>query len=314
MENTVIKVNGLTKTFGDINAVDHIDFEVEKGTMIGFLGINGAGKSTAINMMTTVLKPDEGVCEICGHILGKEDMKIREKIGIVYQQNCLDDILTVRENLMTRGVIHGICKKKAEDRIRELTEILKMEEILDRRYRKLSGGQKRRAEIAAALMNEPEILFLDEPTTGLDPATRTDVWNAIEDIKRTKSMTVFLTTHYMEEAASADKIIVIDHGKIRACGTPVQLKEQFAKDKVKIYASSYDSVEMMKNPVIDKYNKHKTDFGFEIEVENTVSASKPVCSLCECYKDKITGIEIILGSMDDVFLNIVGGIFSEEER
>lgn len=328
MSEIIIKVNSLTKRYKELVAVDHISFEVMKGTMIGFLGVNGAGKSTTINMMTTVLKPDEGGCEICGYTLGKDDMAIREKIGIVYQQNCLDDMLTVRENLITRGVIHKVSKQEADSRLKELTSILKMEEILDRRYSKLSGGQKRRAEIAAALMHEPEILFLDEPTTGLDPATRLDVWNAIEDIRENKKMTVFLTTHYMEEAAVADSIIVIDHGQIKATGTPVELKERFAKDKIKLYIDEAEKERILreldsegKGSSRDGAGKERsrddvawiaegcgnltlTNFGIEMEVESTLKAPMILSRICEKYEGLILGTEIILGNMDDVFLNI----------
>lgn len=323
MSEIIIKANSLTKRYKELVAVDHISFEVMKGTMIGFLGVNGAGKSTTINMMTTVLKPDGGGCEICGYTLGKDDMAIREKIGIVYQQNCLDDMLTVRENLITRGVIHKVSKQEADSRLKELTSILKMEEILDRRYSKLSGGQKRRAEIAAALMHEPDILFLDEPTTGLDPATRLDVWNAIEDIRENKKMTVFLTTHYMEEAAVADNIIVIDHGQIKATGTPVELKERFAKDKIKLYIDETDKERILRE--LDSEGKGSsrdgasgiaescgnltlTNFGIEMEVESTLKAPMILSRICEKYEGLILGTEIILGNMDDVFLNITESV------
>lgn len=314
MNDLAIKVSGLTKKYADITAVDHIDFEVEKGKMIGFLGVNGAGKSTSINMMTTILKVDEGECIICGHRLGTEDMAIREKIGIVYQVNCLDEILTVRENLICRGVIHNLSKKACDERIEELTKTLRMEDILDRRYRKLSGGQKRRAEIAAALMHEPEILFLDEPTTGLDPATRIDVWNAIEDIKKTKDMTVFLTTHYMEEAATADQIIVIDHGRIKAQGTPFELKNRFAKDRIRIYVDDCNKEILRNEAILEKYHISVTNFGLEIEVSDTLTAPKILSDICEKYKDIVTGTEIILGNMDDVFLNVVGEKANMEEN
>lgn len=324
MSEIIIKVDSLTKRYKELTAVDHISFEVVKGTMIGFLGVNGAGKSTSINMMTTVLKPDEGSCEICGYKLGKDDMAIREKIGIVYQENCLDDMLTVRENLVTRGVIHGVSKADCRTRLSELTKILKMEEILNRRYSKLSGGQKRRAEIAAALMHEPEILFLDEPTTGLDPATRLDVWNAIEDIRETKKMTVFLTTHYMEEAATADNIIVIDHGHIKASGKPVELKEKFAKDKIKLYVPE-DVKEKILREIQDTTGflaefaeslgtSASVNYGIEIEVANTLAAPKILAAICERYEGLLSGTEIILGNMDDVFLNITTATNGKSSR
>lgn len=277
-----IQVSNLTKSYGDVTAVNHISFEVKKGEMLGFLGVNGAGKTTAINMLSTLITPDEGQAEICGQMLGKENESIRRKIGIVYQQNYLDDVMTVRENLMCRGIIHGISKKEAKKQCDRLTEILKLEDILDRRYKLLSGGQKRRSEIAAALMHTPEILFLDEPTTGLDPATRKDVWEIVKTLQVKEAMTVFLTTHYMEEAAGADKIIIMDKGNIITSGTPFELKERYAKDKVKLFYK-------------DGQIKEKA-------LQSTLDAIEIV----EKEKESLQGFEVIQGNMDDVFLNAVG--------
>lgn len=283
-----IKVENLTKQYGKVTAVNHISFEVKKGSMLGFLGINGAGKTTVINMLSTLILPDEGTVEICGQLLGKENDGIRRKIGIVYQQNYLDDSLTVFENLMCRGIIHGAGKKEAKKQCEKLTEILKLEDILHKKYKLLSGGQKRRSEIAAALMHTPELLFLDEPTTGLDPATRQDVWKIVKDLQKTEKMTVFLTTHYMEEAAEADHIIIMDKGKLITSGTPFALKERYAKDKVKLI--------------------YKNDEIKEISLENTFEALR----IIEKEKEFLKGFEVIQGSMDDVFLNAVGKTLQEE--
>ena len=286
----VLKVDNLTKRYGSFTAVNHVSFTVEKGTMLGFLGVNGAGKTTVINMLATLLKPDEGTAEICGETLGRANQQIRKKIGIVYQQNCLDDLLSVEENLMCRGVIHGATKKEAKAQCEKLGEILKLNDILKKKYQSLSGGQKRRCEIAAALMHTPEILFLDEPTTGLDPATRMDVWNTIEELQRTEKMTVFLTTHYMEEAAKADKIIIMDHGHIITDGTPFELKERYATDKVKLF-------------YINGEEK-------EIALASTLEA----LPIIEEQKEKISCFEVIQGNMDDVFLNAVGRELTENEE
>ncbi len=275
-----IEIQNLTKKYGEYLAVDHVSFRVQKGSLIGFLGVNGAGKTTVINMLATLLKPDEGVVKICGFELGKEDTEIRKKIGIVYQRNCLDDLLSVQENLICRGVLHGIAKKEAKVQCDRLTEVLKLGEILKKKYKTLSGGQKRRCEIAAALMHAPEILFLDEPTTGLDPATRIDVWNIVEQLQREEKMTVFLTTHYMEEAAKADDIIIIDHGRIVTAGTPFELKEKYAKDKLKLYYK---------------------DKSVTIPIEST----KEAVPVIQKYIDEIEGFEVIQGNMDDVFVNVV---------
>ena len=278
----VIEVKNLTKRYGDFTAVDHVSFEVKKGTLLGFLGVNGAGKTTVINMLATLLVPDEGSAKLCGEVLGKGDGQIRKKIGIVYQQNCLDELLSVQENLMCRGIIHGATKEEAEKQYEKLSSILKLEDILKKKYKTLSGGQKRRCEIAASLMHTPEILFLDEPTTGLDPATRQDVWQTIEELQRTEKMTVFLTTHYMEEAAKADNIIIMDHGKMIAQGTPFELKEKYAMDRVELY--------------------YKDGSAEKIQVTSTLDA----LPFINAHKDELVGFEVIQGNMDDVFLNAVG--------
>lgn len=281
MSNYCIEVQELTKRYGEQVAVDHISFRVKAGSLIGFLGVNGAGKTTVINMLATLLKPDGGKVSVCGYELGKEDNKIREAIGIVYQQNCLDELLTVKENLLCRGILHGLSKKDARKQYDKLTEILKLGDITKKKYKTLSGGQKRRCEIAAALMHAPKILFLDEPTTGLDPATRIGVWNIIEQLQREERMTVFLTTHYMEEAAKADDIIIIDRGRIITSGTPFELKEQYASDKLKLYRKG--------------------------EVETiTLKSTMEAIPILQKYVGELEGFEVIQGNMDDVFVNVVG--------
>ena len=220
----IIEVRDLTKTYGELTAVDHISFSVEQGTMLGFLGVNGAGKSTAINMLSTLLTPDAGSATICGRELGKQDDQIRRKIGIVYQQNVLDDLLSVKENLLCRGILHGATRAEAQTQMERLSEILKLGGILRKRYKLLSGGQKRRCEIAAALMHTPEILFLDEPTLGLDVLSRSDLWDIIRSLKG--KVTVVLTTHYMEEAeALSDRIGIMKDGKLLICDTAENIKK-----------------------------------------------------------------------------------------
>ena len=281
MSDYCIEIQELTKKYGDFTAVDKVSFRVREGSLIGFLGVNGAGKTTVINMLATLLKPDGGTVSVCGYELGKEDNKIREAIGIVYQQNCLDELLTVKENLLCRGILHGISKNQAQQQYDKLTEILKLGDITKKKYKTLSGGQKRRCEIAAALMHAPKILFLDEPTTGLDPATRIDVWNIVEQLQREDKMTVFLTTHYMEEAAKADDIIIIDRGKIITSGTPFELKEKYASDKLKLY------------------RRGETE---TITLKSTMDA----IPLIQKYAGEVDGFEVIQGNMDDVFVNVVG--------
>lgn len=293
-----IEIKNLTKRYGNFTAVNNISFDVEAGSMIGFLGVNGAGKSTTINMLSTILTPDGGEVNVCGYRLGKQDMEIRKSIGVVYQSNVLDDLLTVKENLVLRATIAGLSNEKINKRLSELSDLLKLESILNKKYQLLSGGQKRRCEIALALMHSPKILFLDEPTTGLDPATRIDVWEAVKLLRKTEDMTVFLTTHYMEEAATADKIVIIDKGEILAEGTPFELKETYAKDRLKLYFSK-EKEENIKN--FFKENTYKsTKYGARVYLNSSIEAIKEV----EKVKDLIDGFEVIQGNMDDVFLNV----------
>jgi len=302
---SILKINGLTKRYGDFTAVKEISFEAEAGSLLGFLGVNGAGKSTTINMLSTILTPDGGEAYVCGYRLGKEDMDIRRSIGVVYQSNVLDELLSVRENLLLRAKIAGLNATAAERRLSELTEHLKLDDILKKRYKFLSGGQKRRCEIANALMHSPKILFLDEPTTGLDPATRVDVWETVRKLREKEDMTVFLTTHYMEEAADADKIIIIDSGEIKAEGTPFELKETYARDKLKLYYAGEQSDEI-KNMFKDEHIS-ETAYGAQIALKNPYDAVDIITFL----KGKIDGFEVIQGNMDDVFLNVTG---KENER
>lgn len=201
--DAIIKVENLKKYFKEVKAVDDISFSVERGELFGFLGVNGAGKSTTINMMCTLFRPTAGKIVIDGCLVGKEDAQIRKRIGVVWQNNCLDDKLTVKENLYVRGALFGEKRNSFREHVTELCERLQLQDVWSRRYENLSGGQKRRCEIAAALLNRPEVLFLDEPTTGLDPATRRLVWESIDQMRIRNQMTVFLTTHCMEEACQA---------------------------------------------------------------------------------------------------------------
>ena len=298
----IIKVEGLGKEFGEVKAVKGIDFEVHKGELFGFLGVNGAGKSTTINMLCTVLKPTAGNAHICGLQIGKNDEEIRKKIGVVYQNNCLDERLTVKENLFIRGALYESNQKKLTENVMRVCEVLQLEEVYNRRFGKLSGGWKRRCEIARALLHKPEILFLDEPTTGLDPATRKIVWESIGHLRREEDMTIFLTTHYMEEAARVSHIAIIDAGEIREYGTPFSLKEMYAKDKLNLIPKS--GKESLLNEYLTAQGlayKVKEEV-LQIGVDNSLAAI-PILNKVE---PMIEGFEVVQGSMDDVFLNVTG--------
>ncbi|MDE6727657.1 MAG: ABC transporter ATP-binding protein [Oscillospiraceae bacterium] len=294
-----ISVKNLTKTYGSVNAVDNISFSVEKGNLIGFLGVNGAGKSTTINMMSTLLEPNSGSIEICGCDIKKDSRKVREKTGIVYQNNVLDDLLTVKENLLCRGMLRCSDKKQALTRLAELEDIFSLTDILKKKYRTLSGGQKRRCEIAAALMHTPEVLILDEPTTGLDPSARREVWSTIEQLRKKTKMTVFLTTHYMEEAAGADKIIIISKVKIVAEGLPHELKEKYAADHLKMYCDNFQKSKLLKNLALSGTKYTDESYGLKISLASTREA----LPLLDKAGDGFEGFEVIQGTMDDVFLN-----------
>lgn len=294
----IIEIDGLTKQYGDYKAVNNLSFDVNSGEMIGFLGVNGAGKSTTINMLSTILKPDAGKVLIDGFELGKDDKQIRSTIGVVYQQNVLDESLSVKENIAVRAALAGVSRENLAKRLDEIGNLLELEDILNKRYKVLSGGQKRRCEIAAALIHSPKVLFLDEPTTGLDPATRIDVWNAVKALRTNKNMTVFLTTHYMEEAAAADKIVIIDKGVKLAEGTPFELKEKYAQDKLKLYFPKETENPIIQNIAGRDYSLQT--YGADVKVNDSMEA----LAILEKLRGMIEGFEVIAGNMDDVFINV----------
>lgn len=294
----IIEINGLTKNYGEYKAVDNLCFSVESGQMIGFLGVNGAGKSTTINMLSTILKQDGGEAYINGYCLGKDDRKIRESIGVVYQQNVLDERLSVKENIVIRAKLAGVEKMKLGERLEEIGKLLELDSIWNTNYKVLSGGQKRRCEIAAALIHAPKILFLDEPTTGLDPSTRIEVWNAVKSLREDKNMTVFLTTHYMEEAAAADRIVIIDKGIKRAEGTPYELKLKYAKDRLKIYFDKERAEEVLRSLKDCTYSLQS--YGAEV----TINDSFESIGIIKRIQNLLNGFEVIAGNMDDVFINV----------
>lgn len=298
----IIQVKGLKKYFGEVKAVKGIDFHVEKGELFGFLGVNGAGKSTTINMLCTVLKPTDGQARICGLELGKDDEKIRKSIGVVYQHNCLDDRLTVKENLFTHGALYEKNPKKLAEQVDHVCEVLELTEVYKRRYGKLSGGWKRRCEIARALVHAPQILFLDEPTTGLDPATRKIVWESIDRLRKEEGMTIFLTTHYMEEAARASHIAILHGGELREYGTPFSLKETYAKDKLKLIPKEGSERELTNYLEERQLSYQKKEEYFQISVKDSLAAI-PILGEVHLL---LGGFEMVQGTMDDVFLNITG--------
>ena len=294
----VIEVRNLVKKYNEHLAVKGIDFDVKEGELFAFLGENGAGKSTTINILCTILEKTSGDIKICNHVLGREDDLIRKEIGIVFQNSVLDDKLTVKENLFTRGSYYGLTKKQIEERLKSFYERFELGEIMNRKYEKLSGGQRRRVDIVRALLNNPKILFLDEPTTGLDPKSRKIVWDYIDYLRKEKGMTIFLTTHYMEETRDANHVVILDKGEVIARGTPSDLKSTYASSKFLWYAKRNEENDKTAESINSRvcYDADHYNILFDGDILDIISNEK----------DKFKDFEIIKGSMDDVFLNLTG--------
>lgn len=295
MDN-IMEISHLHKSFGAVKAVQDLNFCVKKGELFAFLGVNGAGKSTTINIMCGELRKDSGSVLIGGADLDKEPDSIRRKLGVVFQSSVLDKDLSVRDNLRSRAALYGIHGKAFEKRLEELTELLEFSDLLKRPLGKLSGGQRRRIDIARALLHEPEILILDEPTTGLDPQTRTNLWQVIGRLRREQGMTVFLTTHYMEEAADADYVVIIDRGRIAAEGTPLTLKNTYTGDFITLYGITEEQVKTLGA----SYESIRD--AYRVFVKDTAAATELILRYPEIFRD----YEITKGKMDDVFLAVTG--------
>lgn len=292
----VIKIEGLCKSFGEIKAVDDLSFKVKEGELFAFLGINGAGKSTTISIICGQLKRDSGSVYVNGEDIDSSLSAIKSDLGVVFQNSVLDKALTVYDNLKSRAALYGIRGERFKQRLNELCEMLGFRDLLKREVKKLSGGQRRRIDVARALIHEPKILILDEPTTGLDPQTRKTLWNVIDKLRRERNMTVFLTTHYMEEAADADYVVILDSGKISAEGTPLQLKNAYTGDFITLYGADIDEVERLGMP----YEEIRD--AYRVAVPNTSAATELIVKYPQIFKD----YEITKGKMDDVFLAVTG--------
>lgn len=295
-----IEVEHLVKKYKEHEAVRDISFTVREGELFAFLGENGAGKSTTINILCTILEKTSGSIRIFGHELGREDNAIRDMIGIVFQNSVLDSKLTVKENLYTRGAYYGLTKKEIDRRLEPFMDAFELKEIWNRKYERLSGGQRRRVDIARALINQPKILFLDEPTTGLDPMSRKLVWNYIDYLRKNRGMTIFLTTHYMEETRDADYVVILDRGKIIASDTPVGLKSKYTQTKIIWYTEKGADCEQLLAGRKYTYEADHYNLFFEGNITDFLYE----------HRDRITDYEILKGSMDDVFLNLTGKEFA----
>ncbi len=295
-QEIMIEIDHLYKTFGEVKAVQDLSFQVRKGELFAFLGVNGAGKSTTISILCGQLSKDSGTVKICGKDLLSDRATLTRAIGVVFQQSVLDQKLTVYENLKSRAAMYGIEKAAFRARLAELAKMLDFEDLFDRTVEKLSGGQRRRIDIARALFHRPSILILDEPTTGLDPQTRRLLWNVIDALRKEEHLTVLLTTHYMEETADSDYCIIIDSGKMVAEGTPLALKNTYTGDFVTIYGVSEDQVKTLGFP----YEKIRD--AYRVAVPNTKAATDLILQQPQLFCD----YEITKGKMDDVFLAVTG--------
>ena len=290
----IIEIEHLDKRFGSVHAVRDLSFRVKRGELFAFLGVNGAGKSTTISIMCHQLSKDSGIIKIDGADIDQNPDFIKKSLGVVFQSSVLDGSLTVYDNLRSRAALYGIFDEEFRKRIDELSELLDLKDLLKRTVKKLSGGQRRRIDIARALLHHPKILILDEPTTGLDPQTRQTVWKVIGHLQKEEKMTVFLTTHYMEEAADADYIVILDEGKIVAEGTPIELKNRYTGDFITFYGEG--DLSMLAHPI------EKVGDARRIAVKNTKEAT----DLIVAHPDLFTDYEITKGKMDDVFLAVTG--------
>lgn len=292
----IIEIEHLQKRFGEVHAVNDLGFHIKKGEFFAFLGVNGAGKSTTINILCGQLPKDSGSVKICGENLDEDPDAIKRKLGVVFQSSVLDKDLSVLDNLKSRAALYGIRGAAFAARLSELARTLEFENLLKRPVGKLSGGQRRRIDIARALLHRPEILILDEPTTGLDPQTRSLLWRVVRELRESEGMTVFLTTHYMEEAADADYVVILDHGKIAAEGTPLTLKNTYTGDFITLYGVSEADVQALGAP----YTAIRD--AFRVAVPDTAAATGLILAHPALFRD----YEITKGKMDDVFLAVTG--------
>ena len=292
----IIKIDHLYKSFGEIKAVQDLSIRVKEGEFFAFLGVNGAGKSTTINILCGQLPKDSGTICVNGENLDQNVESIKRDLGVVFQNSVLDGALSVYDNLESRACLYGITGQAFQNRLQELVALLDLGDLLKRPVRKLSGGQRRRIDIARALLHKPRILILDEPTTGLDPRTRRIIWDVISSLRKTEKMTVFLTTHYMEEAAEADFVVIIDGGCVVAEGTPFSLKDRYTRDYITLYGVEKTQVTALGLP----YEQIRD--AYRLTVPNTAAATQLILKKPELFHD----YEITKGKMDDVFLAVTG--------
>ncbi|PKM49310.1 MAG: ABC transporter [Firmicutes bacterium HGW-Firmicutes-7] len=300
MKKNIIEVKDFVKKYNKFTAVDHVSFEVEEGSIFAFLGPNGAGKSTTINTLCTIFDKTSGTLMIDGKDVTHEKDAVRSVIGVVFQEPTLDNKMTVVENLIMHCHFYSVPKSEVSERIQFALDLVDLQDWKKAMVSSLSGGMKRRVEIARSLLHYPKVLFLDEPTTGLDPQTRAHIWDYIVKLQKEKNITIFLTTHYMDEAEICSKVAIMDAGKIVAMDKPYRLKQQYTKDKANIATSDEQGLEALLNKGGFIYKK-KTRY-YSVEVDNIPE----LMQLLSEQKATITDLEIKKGTLNDVFLEITG--------
>lgn len=303
----MIEVAGLYKAFGNIKAVNGISFRVEAGSLFAFLGVNGAGKSTTIHILCDTLKKDNGRVIVNGKDMEQQADQIKRDIGVVFQNSVLDALLSVKDNLKTRAALYGMYGVQFQKRLAEISRLFELDALLNRPVGKLSGGQRRRVDIARALIHKPCLLILDEPTTGLDPQTRVRTWEILHGLRKNEGLTVFLTTHYMEEAADADHVVILDNGEIAAEGTPHELKSRYAGDWIRLYGGAdSEALETRLRQLALPFTRERDVF--VLAVAGTAQAK----ALLLQHPDLFADFEVLKGNMDDVFLKVTGKHLREE--
>ncbi|HEX6922933.1 MAG TPA: ATP-binding cassette domain-containing protein [Bacillales bacterium] len=300
--SAIIEVEGLRKFYKDLEAVKGVNFSVEQGAIFGFLGPNGAGKSTTINMLSTIIRPSDGKAVINGYDIVKEKNKVRASIGLIFQETTLDEKLTANENLWLHCKFYGVERSKREERIQEVLEIVDLTDQRKKIVEKFSGGMKRRLEIARGLLNYPRVLFLDEPTVGLDPQTRNHIWEYILKLKEKAGITIFLTTHYMDEAEICDRIAVMDHGEVIALDSPEKLKSDVGGDVIEISTEDNEAAkEILENEYDKEVNETEGILNFKVEKGNEF-----LVNFVKEFSIPIQSVNLRRPTLNDVFLNLTG--------
>lgn len=309
--NDAIIIRDLTKNYGERRALDHLTLTIKRGELFCLLGPNGGGKSTLFRILSTLLQPDHGEAGIVGHSVTMDSAAVRAKIGVVFQAPSLDGKLTVRENLLCGGAMYGLRGKELEQRLRDAVAMVQLEERLHDRVETLSGGLQRRTEIAKCLLIRPEVLLLDEPSTGLDPAARLDLWAALENLRHDRGVTVFCTTHLMEEAARADRVGIMSEGKLVALGTPAELTSALGGDVLSL------SVHHGADQLAQRINQHHGIIATVVEGEVRIEhpqAYELAARLAAEYPHEITGIRVARPTLEDVFVARTGRLFGEQQN